>query len=507
MLAPATALAQTGEPAPALPPAAAEPIDAAAKARAAGPTPESTSTAQPEVTPGAAASGDDVDAAAAKEAALPSREEMAAQLRTLSEQVAELKAAQVADSEAALLTDPSAEQDESPDRDTFRLYGFMDMGIQRMWANEEAAVGAVFNPNALTFAVGNIDMYFDFTPDPDWRALAEIRFTGAPHGNVTSFGQLGGGFERQSTQQYDPHAATPNAQLWGGYAVIERAWIEWSHYQHFQVRVGSFFTPFGIWNVDHGSPTLISTFMPQFMQQLFFPVRQTGVQALGSAFVGDWEVAYRAWVTNGRQELANLDFTDDKALGARVFITKESGSGSIMAGMSYHHGRVADRVVNLVSAPPISDELVIGTEETFAYVENVAGLDLSVDVGRTRIRTEGAAQVRRYEEGKRPPAGFLTPASVLTPDSVRFSAYALVAHQLPFWGLEPYLYGEVLQQTWEFPDGFVVLAPGLNIRFTPAAQLKLQASRAVFFNWMQDYEGDLSRNNVTNVAARIVLAY
>gem|GEM_PF-5014018 len=115
--------------------------------------------------------------------------------------------------------------------------------------------------------MGNIDLYFDCNPVQDWRALAEVRFTNAPLGQIVNYGGLAGQFERRTTEQYDPNASVPNAPMWGGYTVIERAYIEWSHYQAANVIVGYFFTPFGIWNVDHGSPTLLTMGLPQFIQQ------------------------------------------------------------------------------------------------------------------------------------------------------------------------------------------------------------------------------------------------
>jgi hypothetical protein len=69
------------------------------------------------------------------------------------------------------------------------------------------------------------------------------------------------------------------------------------------------------------------------------------------------------------------------------------------------------------------------------------------------------------------------------------------------------MYGELIQQTWDFPDGLVVVAPGLNIRFTPAVQIKVQGSHAMFFDWLQDYEADVPSNNVTTLMSRLVLAF
>ncbi len=187
--------------------------------------------------------------------------------------------------------------------------------------------------------IGNLNLYFDAQPIKDWRALVEIRFTNAPQGLVTNYGGLAGTYERVGTRQNDPHAAQLNAPMWRGSTVIERAWIEWNRLQLLKVRVGNWFTPFGIWNEDHGTPTLISPALPQFMLQGWMPVRQTGVMAHGNTFSGDGELGYAATFSNGRQELSNSSTSTANSASAgvstrdvtRVTSTPRSGSPSSRA--------------------------------------------------------------------------------------------------------------------------------------------------------------------------------
>jgi Phosphate-selective porin O and P len=474
--------ANPAAPAPGLPPAAGE-----------APAPGDASVEPTEAAPVPAAAEEEAAPAATK-----------AEMDELRAQVAALQAKQdEAEMNALLVGD-----DVDVEQELFRVYGFMDMGLQKTWVDEKALIAGLFDTNALTFAVGNINLYFDFNPDPDWRGLAEIRFTSAPLGNIESFGGIAGTFARTDTQQYDPHGSVINAPMWGGYTVIERAWIEWKKFQQFRLRVGNFFTPFGIWNVDHGSPTLISTAMPQFVQQMYFPIRQTGVQALGSFFKGDWEIAYRAWLTNGRTEENPLDFSDNKAFGGRLFARKDGGDVGVQVGTSYHHGSVEDKQVNIISAPPLSDSVEFEAVSSWEFTENVFGVDLSLDIGDTRIRSEGTARLKQYEPGKRPGLGITAPVQgALEPDAWSFAAYALIAQQLPWWGLEPYMYAEVMQQHWGLPDGVVVIGPGINVRFNPSAMLKLQATRAIFFDWVDSVPGDDSLNNGTSFVSRLVLAF
>lgn len=422
----------------------------------------------------------------------------AAELAQLRAEIEALKVKQAEAEMAALLQDEPAGLDE----DKYRIYGFMDMGAQYYAVDKSSLVGAVFDTNALTFVTGNIDLYFDFNPIEDWRALAEIRFTNAPQGDVASYGGLAGEFQRTTTEQFDPHGTAPNAPMWGGYAVIEQAWIEWGRYQALRLRVGNWFTPFGIWNVDHGSPTLISMAMPQFIQQKWMPLRQTGVQALGSFFSGETEIAYRAWVSNGRTEQNPFDYDNEKSFGARVFVRRDTGETNFQVGATYHHGVVRDKQVNIVGFNPVRFD----TPSTWEYTENVGGLDVSVDIGDTRIRSEGILSHVEYTPGKQESAGSIVPGAI-QPNRFRIGAYLLVAHQLPWWGLEPYLYAELNQQPWVVADGLFMPSAGLNVRFNPSTLLKLQYAPSYFFNWKHEAPGEASLNNVTSYMGRLVVAF
>ena len=116
---------------------------------------------------------------------------------------------------------------------------------------------------ALVLVISSV--YLDAKPAEAWRTLIEVRFTNAPHGLVENYGGLAGAFKRVDTRQFDPHGSGFNVPMWRGSIVLERAWTEWQPFQFLNVRVGNFFTPWGIWNIDHGSPTLITLQLPQMI--------------------------------------------------------------------------------------------------------------------------------------------------------------------------------------------------------------------------------------------------
>ncbi len=474
LLTPAVANAQAPETPPEAPPA------------------EESKPAQPEATP-------DVAALAAELA--EQKKELAAQRKALEEQKQALEESQQAVDDVAAKVDTAAAAGDSDWASRFKIYGFTDVGLNRVWANDDSIVAHTLNSsNATSFVIGNLNLYFDAQPVKGWRSLVEVRFTNAPHGEIASVGGLGGTFQRVSTQQYDPHAGSVAAPMWGGYTVIERAHLDWTDISWLKVRVGNFFTPFGIWNVDHGTPTLISVQLPGLIQTRIMPIRQTGIQVYGNTFAGDWELGYVATVSNGRQELSNFAFDDNRGFGGRVYANNEKGDLSMKFGASFYTGRVRDKQVDVVGINP----LTFKSYSNYDFREIVGGVDASVDVGRTRIRAEAAFNRTQYDDGKHQVA--LTDPSQFLPNNVAKSGYVLMAHQLPFAPIEPYAMvdGSHLP-AMGLGDAILTPSAGVNVRFTKATMWKTQFSHSFFFDMANG--SDVSTHNASYLFSRLVLVF
>jgi hypothetical protein len=479
----------------------------AAEARA-----QPTVEAQPQAPPGAEpTSAREPPADSATVAPVPSAADPnvaannAAVVAELTRRLSALEAKQAEAEAAALLTAPSEADDIK--REPLKIYGFADFGAQRIWFKKVSILRDLLETDTTTFVIGNLNLYFDAQPVEHWRTLIEIRFTNAPHGQVNNYGGLAGTFNRESTQQYDPNATVVNSTMWRGSTVIERAWIEWNELQSLKLRLGNWFTPFGIWNEDHGSPTLIGMGLPQFLVQAWMPIRQTGVMAYGSTFASDWELAYALTFSNGRQELSNFNFGDTFGYGGRVFARREAGDLNTTFGLSFYAGSDSDQTVNLRGFDPLRFD----TQKTWEYTEYVAGADVAVDIGSTRVRAEGALRRQVFTEGKRLPANPALAPGGLLGDRWMTSVYLLAAHELPWGGLEPYVMAEIAQAPSPIgptiPDGVLSVSLGFNWHINPAITWKNQILRAGFFDWLYESTTKPGTDNTTTIYTRLVMAF
>jgi hypothetical protein len=378
------------------------------------------------------------------------------------------------------------------------IYGFTDMGIQRVWSRPSSAISGTGSPRALTFVLGNANLYFDATPVTGWRGLTEIRITNYPDGALRqpAVPALGIPEDRVNTTVFDVNAPDPgwNEVRWGS-IVLEQAWIQGTASDLLSVRLGYFLTPFGIWSIDHGTPTLIALDRPQFTRGRSFPDHQLGLQALGQVMKGSWTYGYVAYVSNGKTQ-GGLDPSDDKAFGARL-TAATTRPVRLTIGLSGYTGRYS-QVVKEGNA----SDLAVTEREAIAYKQWDVGADVSLDVDNFRLRTEGVLERVEYRDGHRDTA--LGIPGTQWPDRTLWAYYLLGAYQLPWWGLEPYVSGELFRFPTPLAEGALIPGIGLNVHFTTEVQLKTQFARAHFF----DFDGeDHSAEDTSMLATRLVLAF
>lgn len=374
------------------------------------------------------------------------------------------------------------------------IYGFSDFGFNKFYTSERSQLNALFPSKAGTFVLGNLNLFFDAQPYEDWRTLMEIRFTNLPNGYEQSLASpLGTQYARENTNIDDFTSPSIRGPVALGSIIIERAQTEYAFSDALHVMGGYFFTPLGIWNVDHGTPTLISLLLPSFMADGYIPARQLGLQAYGSFYTSNWELGYNAYVGNNRSP-SQVDFRDDKSVGGRLFASSTGSAMKTRFGASGYYGHGSDIKKEVVSFIPYLTK----TTETVSYREWIVGADASIDAGPLRLRTEGVLRRVDYEPGKR---------DGQTPNHCYTDGYVIAAYQLPWAGLEPYTYFEAIHWPNALGDTALIPSVGLTVHFNPAVQLKTQYGHAMFFDFSLKEHRTPSDNNVDNFAARLVVSF
>lgn len=426
---------------------------------------------------------------------------IAAQAQELEAAKAQLAAAQdasaaQADAELAALMGEGdgGEAAGVEEKKTLRFYGFMEAGLQKSWGSLFDT--GVSQSDASNFVLGNVNLYMDAEPVPEWRSLVEVRFTTLPHG-AERFTVANAQTERINTTVQDTSDPTGGfmEQRLGG-IIIERAQIEWRPSDYLNLRVGYFLTPVGIYNVDHGTPARLMLRPPLFMAIGLFPERQTGVELFGRVHFMPWELGYSLYVSNGRT-IPATDMDEDKAIGGRLTLSTRGDIG-LQIGSSFFYGSTEDYEKKI---GVVDGTAALVRNETIAFDELGLGGDVSLDAGAFRLRAEWVSRLQVYEQGKHE-----LYISGTYADSWNHGAYMVAAYELPWYGLEPFL----IFDCFYYPrphigEFFAIPGAGLNIYLTEATQLRFQYSytRTLYFN---DSEST-SNIYLHSLASRLVVAF
>lgn len=457
-----TALAQDVQPAEPVPPIAAPDADEETEAEAAQTTPAEPETAAepqaaeiPEGTPtlpeSVTATSPEADGsasapAAAAEPPAPERQEQEAHL-------------DFSDLEADL-SDVSGSEPE------IDIYGFTDFTYVHYLKNEVSSTRP-------TFSIGNFNLFLGSELGSNWRALGEVRFLYLPHGAL----------DRDSGSNIDTtvldYADHYRPMRWGG-VEIERIWLEHTFHPLITVRAGQWLTPYGIWNVDHGSPVIISIGRPFIVGEELLPERQTGVEGYGSFFVDATKLGYHLTLSNGRgpkDTYADLD--NNKAIGGRLFLENSSLLGKLSLGASTYLGRYTDRTTEVI----VHSDGSVGFGNTLQtrYDELAVAADLKWEYEGLQVQSEAVVQEVAFDDAAR--ATFPLDPTSSVPDYRRWGVYGSAGYRTDFFNAMPYVHAEYYSPA---PDSLFVRGSvfglwfGVNIRPIPAVVFKAQYTQAFF---------------------------
>ena len=416
-------------------------------------------------------------------------EKVEAQAQAAQAQAAE---AQAESEMAGLMSDPEEELAADP---TVSVYGFADVGLQRSWGPIASLVPG--GTTKTTFVLGNVNLYFDAKPIPDWRFLSEVRFGLFPHGATDRSTSAQAPLINNTVGDDSSASGGFTTITWNG-VILERAHVDWEPSDEFNLRSGLFLTPLGIYNVDHGSPTRIMLEAPLLIIAELMPVRQIGVEAFGRFQALPWTLGYHLYVSNGRQP-GQLDYADDKAIGTRLW-AQTRRPFPMTFGVSGYTGRY-ERVQKAI-ALRADGNLDISENEDVAYREYIAAADASADIGDLRLRAEHLVRWRIFDEGKRTsyvPGTYDADAMVL-------GSYIMAAYRLPWLGLEPLVQFDIIRSNVPLGDYIARSSAGLNIYFDPAVVLRLNYFHSRAFD-LEGPKRDLKYDYFNSVAARMSIAF
>ncbi len=360
-----------------------------------------------------------------------------------------------------------------------QIYGFFDVNLYYYQIDDDTPANSLF-PEYLSFALGRLHLYLRSQMTETLSTLAEFRYTALPHGHEESynFELLGTEYQRENTTVLDPFTAEEYPL--GGLG-IERAHLTYSPRDWFNVIAGKYLTPFGIWNVDHGSPVLIPVRPPYFMNRHLVPLSQTGIQIFGRFFLNQKTfVDYAITLSNGRGSTETLyDLDANKAVGLRLRGVYEGDDFNLSTGGYLYYGDTTDIVKNITLE---NNRITMVTDVVENYTEFNGTLDILLEIFNLRIQAEYLRGIVRYDE--RPPKlypvlNIPTINGELQSDHIKWAIYGLVAYDFLFqmWEAEmritPFAMYEYCVFDDSKPDYITAFYRG-GLNFSPAPYLSIK---------------------------------
>lgn len=373
----------------------------------------------------------------------------------------------------------SEENADTEQQHRLDLYGFADMTYTRLLVPSSNPWTRTYTGNN-SFVVGNFDLYMNSNLGDSWRALSEVRFLYLPNG-ATTVDPTTGNVTRTDTTVLD-YAGLQEPIHWGAIR-IERIWVEHEFSSLFTLQAGQFLTPYGIWNVDHGSPAIVGIRAPFAVVEELFPARQVGLQLYGNAFFDPFEVGYHLTLSNGRGPVEYQDFNDDKAVGGRLYL-KTDAFGSLTVGSSVYRGGYYDHSAQYVVTTNSSGQALVDQRYTTIskYQELSLGADLKWQWRHLLVQSEFIMNQAKFAPGGRPRVQNVLPPAGFEPDYRRWGVYGLVGYRTPFVQTMPYCMVQYVYAP-DNPQIPPILATqlGINVHPTPAVVLKLELTLTHFY--------------------------
>jgi len=335
-----------------------------------------------------------------------------------------------------------------------KIYGFADAGLSMNTIDKSMTKQFVSN-DTFNLSLGHANVYFDFHPTERVSALVEVGFASRPEYNDQTDATAPAVITFNGSPITDAQAkdiivqgkmaqivfptGTPQSVIDGTRAAVahgvdsafspvlaklraqsastvttdkygmnlERVHIDIAFQDAFKLRFGKFITPAGVWNVDHGSPVVLTVRQPlQTTVAPIFPESQLGMMAFGSTPLGDNDLNYSGYISGGRIDgsssavstvgKSSLDKATDFAYGGHVGV-KLDLLKSVGLGTSFFNGPLRKKYETNQVVFALED-LLGGVQKPRDYTvtdsywkkerETAVGVDAKVEVSQLLLQSE-----------------------------------------------------------------------------------------------------------------------
>lgn len=361
--------------------------------------------------------------------------------------------------------------DEGRRTPSFDFYGFFDLSFVKQMVDDDSFYKNMV-PDKHTFVFQHLNLYFASQMTETLDTLVELRFSFLPHGSekYLAVPATGREYERIDNEVMDPYSS----EFFDvGGVTIERARVTWSPTDWFNIMAGRYITPFGIWNIEHSTAVVITTFHP-FIQILeLVPLAQTGVNIFGRFFPAEGlYLDYNLTISNGRGPTeATYDLDNNKGIGARLHLTFQRGDVLFSLGGYGYYGGYTDVEKAITQFEPF----VVERKDTEVYTEYIGTLDALFEFRGLRLQGEIVARRVEYEvrPALDPRFGVGYPADFTARDWYGLISYELPLHRwLGSFLVRPYFMWEDMMENDARNKAGKIITAGLNLQPSPFVVLK-----------------------------------
>lgn len=380
---------------------------------------------------------------------------------------------------------------------SFRIFGFTDFNLIKRFPVKDDQFSRIIMLDAASFYMLSANLYAVSRITRSLSTMMELRFTYQPQGDMEGFEvHLKNGddvtwVDGTSYQRVDRSFKSRVTGMFATEAglVIERLHIDYQVADWLKFTLGRFLTPYGIWNIDHGSPVVLPATVPYLQRGQVVPSSQTGILVSGRYYLMDkLRLDYGVMLTNGRGPMDEVQDVDDHfAYGLRLRLVYESDKFKLAVGAYGYYGRLKDQKVSLVV--DLQTEEALARFDTLDHKDEfIYSVDLLLELYGFRLQGEYAYRYTRYRSpsvpiGRAVDSVAQTALGVsgdgVPPDFYTHGGYLLLAYSLPLrrwigaWRITPFA-GYEYHQERDIEPSFTIWRAGVNVRPLPSLVFKAQ---------------------------------